>query len=59
MNYAQNILIVDDTPENLIILERVLRRLPANIIRASSGQEALIAALNNNLAARNSGCSDA
>ncbi len=50
MNYTQNILIVDDTPENLFILERVLRRLPAHIIRASSGQEALIAALNNNLA---------
>ncbi len=50
MNHTQNILIVDDTPENLIILERVLRRVPANIIRASSGQEALVAALNNNLA---------
>ncbi len=50
MNHTQNILIVDDTPENLIILERVLRRVPANIIQASSGQEALKAALNNNLA---------
>ena len=46
----QNILIVDDTPENLIILERVLRKVSANIIRASSGQEALVAALNNPLA---------
>ena len=47
---TQNILIVDDTPENLVILERVLRRVPAHIIQASSGQEALVAALNNNLA---------
>lgn len=36
-----NILIVDDTPENLIALEAVLNELNQNIITAKSGEEAL------------------
>jgi CheY-like chemotaxis protein len=35
------ILIVDDTPQNLLLLERLLRMLPVEVIQASSGQEAL------------------
>ena len=50
MSRDQNILIVDDTVENLVILERVLRRLPVRIIKASSGEDALKAALNNKIA---------
>jgi len=43
MNEIQNInvLIVDDRPENLFALERVLKPLNLNLIRAYSGNEAL------------------
>jgi PAS domain S-box-containing protein len=36
-----DILIVDDRPENLLALESVLVNLPVNVVRASSGAEAL------------------
>ena len=36
-----NVLLVDDTPENLVALEVVLEDLDCNLIRANSGQQAL------------------
>ncbi len=44
------ILIVDDRPENLLALERVLRETGARTIRASSGNEALKATLHHDFA---------
>lgn len=43
MNQIQNIniLIVDDRPENLLVLESVLENMNCNIIRALSGNQAL------------------
>jgi diguanylate cyclase (GGDEF)-like protein len=35
------ILVVDDRPENLLVLEGLLEDLPCNIVKASSGNEAL------------------
>lgn len=46
----QKILIVDDIDANLISLEKVLLDLEATIIRARSGNEALIAILNHDFA---------
>ncbi|MBC7869461.1 MAG: response regulator [Chitinophagaceae bacterium] len=45
-----NILLVDDTPENLIALEAVLEPLNLNIIKATSGREALRCVLEYELA---------
>ncbi len=50
MNHKQKILIVDDKPENLYTLQQVLGPLKAEIIRAESGNEALIATLNHEFA---------
>jgi response regulator RpfG family c-di-GMP phosphodiesterase len=36
------VLIVDDHPSNLVALEAVLDRLPVRIVRARSGEEALV-----------------
>jgi len=40
-NQHINVLIVDDRPENLFALEKVLKPLELNIIKANSGNEAL------------------
>lgn len=45
MNKKPKILIVDDKPENLVALEKVLEVLDVEIIRANSGNEALKATL--------------
>ncbi len=44
------ILIVDDIPENLFVLEQILKNLDAQIIRALSGNEALAHVLEHNFA---------
>ncbi|MBF0317079.1 MAG: response regulator [Nitrospirae bacterium] len=46
----QNILIVDDRTENLLVLETILQSPEINIVKATSGQEALWQLLNNNFA---------
>ncbi|MCP4689066.1 MAG: response regulator [Desulfobacterales bacterium] len=46
----QNILIVDDRPENLMALETLLESPDLNIIKAASGNEALSAMLERDLA---------
>tara|TARA_Y100001972_G_C7624879_1_gene313414 strand:+ start:374 stop:880 length:507 start_codon:yes stop_codon:yes gene_type:complete len=38
---AQNVLMVDDTPENLVALQVVLEDLPCQLVSATSGAEAL------------------
>ena len=39
--YQANVLLVDDRPENLLAMETILADLGQNLIRASSGREAL------------------
>jgi signal transduction histidine kinase len=41
MEKLPNLLIVDDTEENLILLTAIIRDVPVNLIKASSGAEAL------------------
>jgi signal transduction histidine kinase len=50
MQSAQNILIVDDKPENLFALESILSDLDAAVIKAGSANDALVAALNHDFA---------
>lgn len=50
MQEVQKILIVDDKPENLCALERILSRTDAEVIQADSGNDALIASLNHHFA---------
>lgn len=38
---AERVLIVDDRPENLYALEKILKRMPFELVRALSGMEAL------------------
>lgn len=45
MNTKPKILAVDDRPENLVAIERVLKDLDVELIRANSGNEALKATL--------------
>lgn len=44
------ILIVDDTPANLVALKALLKRIDAEVIKANSGNEALSLALEHNFA---------
>ncbi|WP_018085121.1 response regulator [Desulfurispora thermophila] len=46
----QNILIVDDRPENLLVLESILEDAHLNIYKATSGNEALAIVLEHDLA---------
>ncbi|MBI5556595.1 MAG: response regulator [Deltaproteobacteria bacterium] len=50
MNLTQKILIVDDKKENLVALRQVLHGVEAEIIEASSGNEALAATLDHRFA---------
>src|SRR5882672_7805193 len=50
MNSKPKILIVDDKPENLVALERVLKDMDIELVKATSGNEALKATLHHNFA---------
>ncbi len=50
MSTAQSILIVDDRPQNLFVLEKTLSVLNATVVAAQSGNEALAATLNHDFA---------
>jgi signal transduction histidine kinase len=50
MNTKPKILIVDDKPENLLALKKVLQDLDIELVEASSGNEALKATLHNTFA---------
>jgi len=45
-----NVLLVDDLPENLIVLERLLKDVPCQIFKVTSGNEALSLTLDHELA---------
>lgn len=48
--FKPKILIVDDIPENLFVLEKILSKLDAHVIRATSGNEALTQILDHDFA---------
>ena len=50
INEQQVILIVDDKEANLIALERLLESSDAKVVRASSGNDALMASLHTQFA---------
>ena len=41
MNHLPNLLIVDDSEKNLVLLEFIIRKINVNLIQALSGVEAL------------------
>lgn len=45
-----NILIVDDNPENILVIQKILSRIDANILTATSGNDALFETLYNDFA---------
>jgi two-component system, sensor histidine kinase and response regulator len=50
MNRIPKILVVDDRPENLLAIEKVLKDLDVEIVKANSGNEALKATLRHDFA---------
>ncbi|MDP2227612.1 MAG: response regulator [Moraxellaceae bacterium] len=50
VNNEQNILLVDDHPENLIALEAILEDVECNLLKANSGNEALALLLKHEVA---------
>ena len=50
MSKEQNILIVDDHPENLVALEAILEDVDCTLLKANSGNEALALLLKNEVA---------
>jgi signal transduction histidine kinase len=50
VNQLTNILLVDDEPRNLEVLEGILQSPQHNLVRASGAQQALLALLNNEFA---------
>ncbi|MBF0509566.1 MAG: response regulator, partial [Deltaproteobacteria bacterium] len=50
MESRQKILLVDDKPENLFALEKILSELDVEVIKAGNGNDALKAVLNHDLA---------
>lgn len=45
-----NVLLVDDRPENLLALEAILEHQDINLVRASSGEDALVQVMRNDFA---------
>jgi PleD family two-component response regulator len=54
-----NILLVDDKPENLAVLESILERDDYRLTKAQSAQEALVALINTDFCTYRAGCPDA
>jgi signal transduction histidine kinase len=50
MNRKPKILVVDDKPENLVAIERVLKDLDIDLVKATSGNEALSSTLHHDFA---------
>lgn len=50
MSVKPKILIVDDIPENLLVLEKILKKVDADVIKAQNGNLALAATLEHNFA---------
>jgi len=50
MSIKPKILIVDDIPENLLVLEKILKKVDADVIKAANGNLALAATLEHNFA---------
>jgi len=50
MSIKPKILIVDDIPENLLVLEKILKKVDADVVKAANGNLALAATLEHNFA---------